>query len=140
MTFPSNEKALTNHCLRRRRRRDADSIFPQCFYNYFCSFFVSVCCVQTCGSRQGSGIRQQTPLFMTEEMMRSASPSLSALGSLPLSLALSFFFSSPNWPWFEGRDCLGKDVKRICLVAHHLFQQSIKHNGEGKERERPSFF
>lgn len=52
------------------------------------STFVSP--VQKHGSRQGSGITQQTPLFMTKEMMRSASPSLLALGSLPL-----FFFFCP---------------------------------------------
>lgn len=31
----------------------------------------------------------------------------------------------------EERDCLGKDVKRICLVAHRLFQQPIKCNWKG---------
>lgn len=77
--------------------------------------------------RGGSGVTQRTPLFMAEEVMRSASPSLSAPGSLP-----SFFFQ-PKLALVEERDCLGKDVKRICLVAHQLFQQSIKYNGEGRE-------
>lgn len=58
---------------------------PRCFFYYF---FMQVCVhcecpVQKRGSRQGSGITQRTLLFMTEELMRSVSPSLSALGSLP---------------------------------------------------------
>lgn len=68
--------------------------------------------------------------------MRSTLPSLSALGSLPPP---TFFFSltQSKLALVEEKDCLGKDVKRICLVAHQSLQQSIKYNAEERQSAPP---
>lgn len=55
------------------------------------------------------------------------------LHPLCLHSAPCLLFFQPKLALVEERDCLGKDVKRICLVAHQSFQQSIKYSGEGRE-------
>lgn len=99
-------------------------------------YLVRVSALRKRGSRQGSGTAQQTPLFTTEEMMRSTLPSLSALGSLPPPTF--FFLTQSKLALVEEKDCLGKDVKRICLVAHQSLQQSIKYNAEERQSAPPS--
>lgn len=69
-------------------------------------YLVRVSALRKRGSRQGSGTAQRTPLFTTEEMMRSTLPSLSALGSLPPPTL--FFSPSLNWPWLRRRIVLAK--------------------------------
>ena len=51
-----------------------------------------------------------------------------------------FFFPQHKLALVEGRDCIGKDVKRICLVAHQSFQQSIRFKGAERKSAHPLFF
>lgn len=136
MTFPGNEKALTNHCLLLIARGEEEGCWHHlllCVFTIFLFFWGGLHpFLQKRGSLQGSGDTQQTLLLMTEEMMRSASPSLSVLGSLPL-----LFFVSTNWHWLRGGIVLAKMWKGQPGCAPVVL--SIKFNREERESV-PLFF
>lgn len=93
-------------------------------------FFLRICVskkIIKCGPRQGFWWHT-TNTSMTEDMMRSASPSLSVLGSLPLS----FFFGSTNWPWLRGGIVLAKMWKGYAWLRTSCFSNLLSSTGRGE--------
>ncbi len=149
MTFPGNEKALTNHCLLLIGMGEEQegcwhhllSVFYNNFFKIIYLFFLECVCI---------GVSCPEAWLSSGVWHHTANTAVYDRGDDEICLALSvcaglpaffFFFSFlPKLALVEGRDCLGKDVKRICLVAHQLFQQSIKYNVEGRESEPSPFF
>lgn len=138
MTFLSNEKALTNHCLLLigigEEERCWHSLLTLRFFIPF--FWVRVCvskCVYICVSCPkawlSSGVwHHTTNTAVYDQRDDEICFTLSVCTRLPAS-----FFSSPNWPWLRRGIVLAKMWKGYAWLRTSRFSNLLSTAGRGEK-------
>ena len=146
MTFPGNEKALTNHCLLHLGRAEEEE---GCWRHHlsFCGSIIFLCkCIYMYVSRL------EVELLLGREVgHHTTNTSVYDQGDDGICFALSFctglpalfffllFFSSLNWPWLKRGIVLAKMWKGYAWLHTSRFSNLLS-TTQREEKASPFFF